>query len=263
MITNHGFFDGATFRGMRQSLLKSFRSLRLCDLHGNSNKDEKSPNGMQDDNVFEIQQGVAVTLAFNNFDTEKTSVRSGELWGTRGQKTIKLNTATVLGIAQNFLHPLTPLYSFALQSQAHDGHIHGYVSAEVVFPLYSMGLKTSRDNLAMDFDVDSLMSKIDAFGQMAGTDDQICDAFDIGHKPGWSVAAAQNVAKDIQRKAWVKRVLYRPFDNRELLYHKSLVFSMAFPVLRYIQDGQNVCVSFNSPNEGSVGYSVRRFTCRP
>ena len=61
-VTNHGFLDNPTFRGMRQSLMQTFDDIYLLDLHGNTKKKEKSPDGGKDDNVFDIQQGVAISL---------------------------------------------------------------------------------------------------------------------------------------------------------------------------------------------------------
>jgi predicted helicase len=59
-ITNHSYLDNPTFRGMRQSLMNSFDEIYILDLHGNSLKKEKAPDGGKDENVFDIQQGVAV-----------------------------------------------------------------------------------------------------------------------------------------------------------------------------------------------------------
>ena len=61
-ITNHGYLDNPTFRGMRQSLEKTFDEIYLMDLHGNSKKKEVAPDGSPDKNVFDIQQGVAVAI---------------------------------------------------------------------------------------------------------------------------------------------------------------------------------------------------------
>jgi type I restriction-modification system DNA methylase subunit len=61
-ITNHGYLDNPTFRGMRQSLEKSFDSIYVMDLHGNTKKKEVAPNGSKDENVFDIQQGVSVCM---------------------------------------------------------------------------------------------------------------------------------------------------------------------------------------------------------
>ena len=61
-ITNHSYLDNATFRGMRQSLMNSFDEIYILDLHGNSLKKEKAPDGTKDENVFDIMQGVAVVF---------------------------------------------------------------------------------------------------------------------------------------------------------------------------------------------------------
>ncbi|MDO9027872.1 MAG: N-6 DNA methylase, partial [Candidatus Roizmanbacteria bacterium] len=50
-ITNHSYLDNPTFRGMRQSLMQSFDEIYLLDLHGNSLKKEKCPDGSKDENV--------------------------------------------------------------------------------------------------------------------------------------------------------------------------------------------------------------------
>ena len=42
-VTNHGYLDNPTFRGMRQSLMQSFSEIHVYDLHGNTKKPEVSP----------------------------------------------------------------------------------------------------------------------------------------------------------------------------------------------------------------------------
>jgi type I restriction-modification system DNA methylase subunit len=66
MITNHGYLDNPTFRGMRRNLMASFDKLYLLDLHGNAKKKERAPDGGKDENVFDIMQGVAIILAVKN-----------------------------------------------------------------------------------------------------------------------------------------------------------------------------------------------------
>src|SRR6266581_574796 len=61
-ITNHSYLDNPTFRGMRRSLLQSFDDIYILDLHGNRKKHEQAPDGSKDENVFDIQQGVAISI---------------------------------------------------------------------------------------------------------------------------------------------------------------------------------------------------------
>ncbi|MBN1301970.1 MAG: N-6 DNA methylase, partial [Melioribacteraceae bacterium] len=59
MITNNTFLDGIIHRQMRKHLLETFDEIYILDLHGNAKKKETSPDGSKDENVFDIQQGVA------------------------------------------------------------------------------------------------------------------------------------------------------------------------------------------------------------
>ena len=68
-ITNHGYLDNPTFRGMRWHLLKTFDKIWVLDLHGNAKKKEVSPDGSPDKNVFDIQQGVALIIAVRKSGT--------------------------------------------------------------------------------------------------------------------------------------------------------------------------------------------------
>ena len=71
-ITNHGYLDNPTFRGMRWHLLNTFGKIWVLDLHGNAKKKEVSPDGTPDKNVFDIQQGVAIIIAAKNRSRVRT-----------------------------------------------------------------------------------------------------------------------------------------------------------------------------------------------
>ena len=77
-VTNHGYLDNPTFRGMRESLLRGFDAIHLYDLHGNSKKKEKAPDGGKDENVFDIQQGVAIGI-FVKHVAEAGKMKSAQL----------------------------------------------------------------------------------------------------------------------------------------------------------------------------------------
>jgi predicted helicase len=85
IITNHSFLDNPTFRGMRQSLMASFNQIYIINLHGNSKKKETAPDGSKDENVFDIQQGVSISL-FTKKPGLKRSVFHADYWGKRLDK---------------------------------------------------------------------------------------------------------------------------------------------------------------------------------
>ena len=61
-ITNHGYLDNPTFRGMRWHLMQTFDKIYVLDLHGNATKKEICPDGSPDTNVFDIRTGVAIII---------------------------------------------------------------------------------------------------------------------------------------------------------------------------------------------------------
>lgn len=103
-VTNHGYLDNPTFRGMRRSLMNTFDAMYLLDLHGNSKKKERAPDGSKDENVFDIQQGVAICLLVKhpNLAAEGKTIKHADLWSLRERKYVTLNT-TALKDASLFL----------------------------------------------------------------------------------------------------------------------------------------------------------------
>ena len=80
-ITNHGYLDNPTFRGMRQSLMQSFNRTALVDLHGKSKKKVKTLDDGKDENVFDIMQGVAVGCFVKQIKTEISTVSHADIFG--------------------------------------------------------------------------------------------------------------------------------------------------------------------------------------
>jgi len=101
-ITNHAYLDNPTFRGMRQHLMQTFDEIYALDLHGNSKKKEKAPDGSKDENVFDIQQGVAIFIGIKHPVGQSKGdlpvapkVKHNSLWGSREQKYTKLSEKTI------------------------------------------------------------------------------------------------------------------------------------------------------------------------
>jgi len=106
-VTNHGYLNNPTFRGMRQSLMQSFDDIYLLDLHGNSKKKEKSPDGSKDENVFDIQQGVAIGLFVKRgkVQDKPAQVYHADLYGTREGKYAVLAERDISNSPWEKLHP--------------------------------------------------------------------------------------------------------------------------------------------------------------
>ena len=114
VITNHSWLDNPTFRGMRQSLTQSFEQIYVLDLHGNAKKKERAPDGSDDQNVFDIEQGVAISLFVKRPRLER-GVWHGDIWGKRLDKYRVMAEKELKSVNFTKLDPQTPDYLFVEQ----------------------------------------------------------------------------------------------------------------------------------------------------
>lgn len=115
-VTNHGYLDNPTFRGMRQQLIQTFDEIYILDLHGNARRREVAPDGGPDDNVFDIQQGVSISIFIKQGHEvrQKTGIYHGELWGDRQHKYMTLFNLNLETTNMTKLAPESPLYLLAI-----------------------------------------------------------------------------------------------------------------------------------------------------
>ncbi|MBN1139200.1 MAG: hypothetical protein JXM73_21660, partial [Anaerolineae bacterium] len=168
-ITNHGYLDNPTFRGMRQSLMADFGLIHVLDLHGSTKKKETTPEGGPDENVFDILPGVAIILAARNpaqpFEISETSkisvgVCHTDLWGLRGQKYAQLLKTDVSSTRWQKLAPCAPFYLFIPQDVAlRAEYSHGWKITDMM-PTNVLGFQTHRDHFAIAFDKDEIKERI-------------------------------------------------------------------------------------------------------
>lgn len=118
-ITNHSWLDNPTFLDMRASLMQTFDALHVLDLHGNSKKKEVAPDGGKDENVFDIQQGVAICLLVKRKPgtAGATEVRHAELWGLRESKYAWLASHDVTDTPWRVFAPKAPRRLFVPQNE--------------------------------------------------------------------------------------------------------------------------------------------------
>ncbi len=150
-ITNHGYLDNPTFRGMRRALMNTFTDIYILDLHGNAKKREVAPDGGKDENVFDIQQGVAIGIFVKEpGKTGPAQVHHAELWGRRQDKYDWLLDNGLETTSWQELAPQAPFYLFVPQNtDALAEYQQGWKVTDI-FPVNSVGIVTARDGLAID-----------------------------------------------------------------------------------------------------------------
>jgi hypothetical protein len=220
-ITNHKYLDNATFRGMRQSLMNSFNEIYLLDLHGYSR--ERKPDGSKDENVFEIEQGVAISLFIRKKGLERKVFHS-ERWGLREDKYNWLLGNDIKTTEWKEIKPKSEFYLFIPREEALLEAYNKYPKITEIFPTSSVGIVTSRDDFVIDFDRQPLVGRIKVFRDKELSDEVIIQAFKLKDKANWKIAKArEKVSKDDSWQEAITQIIYRPFDIRWIFYHDELI----------------------------------------
>ena len=218
IITNHSYLDNPTFRGMRQSLMKTFDEIRILDLHGNSLKKETSPDGSPDQNVFDIRQGVAIAFFLKRGNGKEAAVMQSDLRGTRETKYAWLESHSLESTEWASLVPSSPSYLFVPHNDILDEAYRRFPSLPEIFPLNSVGIVTARDALTIQPTAEKAWQTVGTFSRMEP--ELAREGYRLGKDArDWKVALAQKDLLDSgpDRKNVVP-ILYRPFDIRYTYY---------------------------------------------
>ncbi|WKL44112.1 type ISP restriction/modification enzyme [Flavobacterium sp. ZE23DGlu08] len=161
-INPHGFLDNVTYRGMRWNLLKTYDKIYTIDLHGNTKKNETAPDGTADVNVFDIMQGVAITL-FVKTGKKKPSdlgkVFHYDLYGKRNLKYDFLSDNDLKNIAFTELPNVAPNYFFVNKNfEAQKDYDEGF-KIDDLFQSYGMGITTGNDKELVNFNHNVLQNR--------------------------------------------------------------------------------------------------------
>lgn len=227
MITNNSFIDGITHRQMRKHLLETFDDIYILDLHGNSKKKEKAPDDSKDENVFDIQQGVSISIFVRKNGIKKGlgTVHHAELYGTRESKFAALDMGNMSTMKYQELSYTDPSYFFVPKDFSSEGEYITGFSVDELMNTYSTGIETQKDNIAIQFDRSTLEKIISDF-QMEPTSD-LSVKYNLGARSSNKVREAQN---DIQNSSGrYIQMLYRPFDERWTYYTAKVAGLMARP----------------------------------
>ncbi|WP_157695966.1 N-6 DNA methylase [Helicobacter pylori] len=186
-ISNNAFLDNPTFRGLRRSLLECYDELYILNLHGNARKKEKTPQGADDKNVFNIMQGVSINLFVKKAQTTKQKIHYYDVYGQRAEKYAFLAQNDLKSIEWLELAPREPFYLLLpLKTRLLDEYEQGF-SVQKMFQISSVGIVTGKDRIFIANNTESLKEQVLKY----------CNEFN---------------------EQYIKDIHYRPFDIRKVYY---------------------------------------------
>ncbi|RWQ46942.1 type ISP restriction/modification enzyme [Mesorhizobium sp.] len=222
MITNHNFNEGVLFRGARRYFLNRSSSVRIISLHGEIHSQNRPIEISSDQNVFDISTGVSISC-FGQFAGASGKLTRNDLWGDRDAKLEALSTLTLRACLRP-MNPVAPFYFFKQTSMGRSREFENWKTLPSIYRENSSGVMTVRDQIAIDFTEDELVSKISQFCDEDLSDDEVSALYGLKTYRTWTVASARRkVRNDPLRNQHVKNILYRPFDKRVIFYSADLV----------------------------------------
>ncbi|MDD1437161.1 N-6 DNA methylase [Dolichospermum sp. ST_sed10] len=254
LITNHGYLDNPTFRGMRQNLMQTFDEIYVLDLHGNSKKKEVCPDGSADKNVFDIQQGVAISIfiKYEHSQQKLATVYHADLWGMReiyenkeliGGKYHWLAENDISSTDWKIIKPEAKFYLFNPQNTSLSSEYEQGWKVIDIMLVNAAGIKTHRDHFAIDFDEESITKKFRELRETNLSNEDYSNKYNIHDHQDWRLDKVRQLIRlDNQWKDKIISCLYRPFDWRYCYYSDLIMDRHRRELLDHVFRKDNLCL---------------------
>ncbi|MBU0922618.1 N-6 DNA methylase [Patescibacteria group bacterium] len=150
-ISNRSFLEGIIHKSMRASLLGSFDDIYIVDLNGDATINQTRDNPDNDQNVFDIKQGVAISIFVKkvNSVTEK-KLNYFSVRGSRLSKFDFLSSTKLSDIDFSELQPNSEFNFFVEKDLTNDEYVK-FISLDEIFNVHSSAIATSDDNNLVSF----------------------------------------------------------------------------------------------------------------
>lgn len=237
-ITNHGYLDNPTFRGMRWHLMNSFDRIYVLDLHGNAKKKEVAPDGSSDKNVFDIMQGVAIIVAVKRKRPSEQSkplakVFHGELWGSRDGKYSSLWDGTASSLMPTELPHSAPDYPMVRRDFVTGIHYSEGFSVNALMPVNAVGMMSKRDHIAYAETASEIAMRLSDFISLSDEDLERKYG-NLYESRDWSISKTR---ENISRFGYghIHALMNFPFDFKFTYHTDNSRGFLAYPVFEVMR----------------------------
>jgi len=236
-ISNNSYLSGIIHRGMREKLLDTFDEIYILNLHGSSRIGERKSESKKDENVFDIQQGVAISLFVKVGGRSATKkVYFADVLGSRVEKYAYLENNDINSTKWNEAFPKHPYYFFEREDFSEQEKFRKFVSIVDIFEKYSSGIKTHRDHFVIGFCKEEIEKNMSLFTGDS-SDDEIAEILNLKNTKDFEISKARQIMRE---KEWAKDILpylYRPFDKRYICYRPEIIDRDRSDIMRHFVHG--------------------------
>ena len=242
-ISNNSFIDGIIHRQMRKALMETFDEIYILDLHGNTRKKETVLDGGKDENVFDIMQGVSISIFVKKkccpkVEDSLAKVYHYELFGKRFEKYDFLAKTSFSDIPWKELSPQAPQYFFVPKDFSVQIEYEKGFKIDELMGEYISGVQTGRDNLYVDYSKENLSNRILKLFS-SDKDGAFIETYKVKDSSGYNLIS--RISNSQYRLDKIIDFCYRPLDNRKIYYDENLI-KRAFYKIQSNLLRDNICL---------------------
>lgn len=231
-ITNNTYLDGITHRQLRKTIHSAMSKVYVLDLHGSVAKREKSPDGLRDENVFDIQQGVGISFWIKGINKSRASkVFHRDLWGDRRAKYSWLQDAALSSECRE-IAPVEPYFFFVPKNFNLQAEYQAAFGLPDIFEVNGAGIQTDRDELFFGYSKEEVDARLRAFFTDAGLSQKFRDQYRVENSSSYPILERRKTSRF--ERASIQQCLYRPFDIRWVYYQVGLTSRPAWDVMQHM-----------------------------
>lgn len=249
-ITDNSFLDSLSFNGMRHHLLRTFDKIYIINLHGNSKIKETTPDGTPDENVFNIMQGVSISIfvkAPNTAPKEQLAeVYYYDLYGKRTEKFAFLDENSLNTIPFNHLTMVEPHYFFTPKDFSLQDKYDDFFSIKDLFIKGGVGICSKRDDTAIQFTKEAITQVVKDFNDLDEATLKSKYPSEVKEsRDKKTVFAKANIQKMGIKDNYLQPITYRPFDIRWTYFTNQSKGFLAYPtyeIMQHFIKGENLAL---------------------
>lgn len=249
LITDNSYLDGDTFPGMRHELLTNFSGIEVINLHGSLTRRETPPEGGADENVFDIQQGVGITIAWSKHRSQsRAKLLVADLWGDRNHKfsILLTNGSRVHSFKWQTVTSFDERYLFVAVS-LNDKDIVEYDAFDAIDEIFSEngrpapGFLTTHDSFAISFTKKEMETNVETL-LSSRTEEEARESFKLCSQDQWQYRAAKKALGSGSWRQQIRSCLYRPFDCRWTVYDPHVLVHRRERVNAHLLESGNIAL---------------------
>ncbi|MDO8503137.1 MAG: type ISP restriction/modification enzyme [bacterium] len=248
-ITNNSYLDGIIHRSMRKQLLDSFDEIYILNLHGNSRIHEKTPESGKDENVFDIQQGVAVSIFVKTGEKKPTRIFYKDLWGLREEKYEYLNKNIVSNKELKQIEPQANEFYFAQKDYALKSKWDSWLGLDEIFNKYVSGVESQKDNICIKWSAQEVDKVINTLTSNL-PNEIIKSTYSIEDSRDWKLQEVRKYLEESRNdKSKIMQILYRPFDLRWTYFDNVFLAYPRKPLMDSLGGANKDNIALNSTRQ--------------